>query len=225
MQDLEQAKIGIKIEKSLKERFDFLNNIENQVPLEIVYEMNSWTDQITKNQPEIFANNMKNKTLSGKNYICKILSDYLTDCELFKKTYQPHLLRPFINYLLQKNIKLTDHYEFIDINENERLFLIKILSLAKIVLKKKIHGKLCMTNYKKNVSLYSLNNYLERDGFKTDNIDIYLKILKNPLSNPNCSLSPFDGEQEIKFVDHLVPDAEINDIFLEGLNKIYFLIK
>lgn len=252
MQDLEQAKVGLELQKKLYERFDLLNGIEKCVPSEIVCEMNSWTEPITKNQPEPFTSNMRGKKLSGINYISKLLSDFFLDGELFKKVYEPHPLRPFLNYLLQKKLQVTDHYFFSSSSslaqgdketqgdkgddketqdeyaegKKERLFLIKVLSLANNILKKKIIIKMYNLKDKKNFAIYSLNNYIEKK--KVVDFEKAIEILKNPLANPYCtlSLSSFPStteKKEERYVEHLVPDAQLSSTFLSGLKTIYFL--
>jgi hypothetical protein len=268
MQDLEQAKAGLELQKKLYERFDLLNGIEKCVPSEIVCEMNSWTEPITKNQPEPFTSNMRGKKLSGINYISKLLSDFFLDGELFKKVYEPHPLRPFLNYLLQKKLEVTDHYFFSSSSSSslpqgdkgtqgdketqgdkgddketqdeyaegkkERLFLIKVLSLANNILKKKIIIKMYNLKDKKNFAIYSLNNYIEKK--KVVDFEKAIEILKNPLANPYCtlSLSSFpsssfpslmekEEKKEERYVEHLVPDAQLSSTFLSGLKTIYFL--
>lgn len=232
MQDLEQAKVGLELQKKLYERFDLLNDIEKCVPLEIVTEMDSWTEPITKNQPEPFTSNMRGKKLSGANYISKLLSDFFLDGELFKKVYEPHPLRPFLNYLLQKKLEVTDHFLFLpslNNKDNERLFLIKVLSLANNLLKKKIVIKMYDLEDKNNFAIYSLNNYIEKK--KVVDFEKAIEILKNPLANPYCTLSSLPSpsfpssteKKEERYVEHLVPDAQLSSTFLSGLKTVYFL--
>ncbi len=206
MQDLEQAKKGLILQKKLQERFDLLQNIAKCVPSEIIAEIDSWTEPLTAHQPEPFASNMRGKIMSGINYISKLLSDFLLDGDLFLKTYEPHPLRPFLNYLLQKHLEVTDHISFLpygkkerslreereerekrEERENERQFLIKVLTLANAVLKKKTIMKLYTFEDKNNFGLYALANHMQNE--KDVYISKAIEILKNPLASPYCSLT------------------------------------
>lgn len=242
MQDLEQAKKGLILQKKLQERFDLLQNIAKCVPSEIIAEIDSWTEPLTAHQPEPFASNMRGKIMSGINYISKLLSDFLLDGDLFLKTYEPHPLRPFLNYLLQKHLEVTDHFSFSSLRsneekENERQFLIKVLTLANAVLKKKTITKLYTFEDKNNFGLYTLANHMQNEK------DVYIakavEILKNPLASPYCSLTsslpllpssllPEAKERkkakEEKYVAHLVPDAQLSSTFLSGLKTVYFSV-
>ncbi len=208
----------------------------NYINKNISDEINSWEEPITQNQPLVLAKNMCGKILTAKNYVKKIIYDYLTDNKQFSEVYKPHLKRHFVNYLLQKKVaiineKTYDRYEFIA-SDTE---LLSYIFCVYEKLGNKAPNKAVITyNFpKKTVAYYAIATHSaqllnEPITFPETKILLsvqsildYKRILADPFTSPYVSLNAFEKET-VLYCQHLVPDCELTEVFLNGLHAVHF---
>lgn len=222
MQNIEEAKNQSKFfDKNL------LFLIEKEVPAFLIKEIDSWPHNISKNQPQEFAENLKGKILSPKNYVLKLLTDYLTNNEKFAEVYEPNIYRPFLNFLLLKKLNINnkegyEYYEFIELETNYYEYLVYIISLYLRLSHHNYPNKNCnlkILREKSKFGLFALDFYLNKNTVTFSKLQHVVDILKNPLLVGSLKK---DDNKLIKYCNHLVPEAPLTDIYISGLFIIYF---
>ncbi len=192
----------------------------------IVDEINGLSSDFSKHQSGPLKNNMSGKLLTPKNFIIKIISDYILSPNDFIKSYNSSEKKHLTNFLLKKKIEVIEkdgkyfkHY----IQEYDADLLPFLIKLYPYVRQNEFKMKYEFKN--KNFVNMALSYYFKQvESFPKIEITINKKNsldLLNILDNPYIMTSVV-GHQY--FLDYNGPDSPIYDHVMDEKKyiKIYF---
>lgn len=203
----------------------FFDNINIADDL-LIKEMNEFQSGFSHMQSGILRDNMQGKLMTPRNFIMKILSDFMISPTDFNTSYKPGDNTPIVNYLLKKKVEVIEkdgkyikHY----ISEHEDDILPFIIKMYPYI----GHNDVKMSYYFKNknfvnmaISSYfgQLNKFPKLDfELNKNNYKDLLAILNNPSIQTTSQGQPF-------YLDSTQPDSNIYGYQRdsEKFIKIYF---
>ncbi len=198
----------------------FLLTEDNIIDNLLMTEINSLPGNFSLAQPKEISNHMRGKVMNAKNFILKIIGDYIISPTEFEKYYKPADSKHLTNFLLQTRIEVENkdgkyfRHKMTKYAADILPFFIKLYchipGVPPFVLKYKFKEKnllnMCLANYFGQID--KIDDYVVVTLNKQNCGDL-LNIINDPIST--LISPPKTGEGKLYYVDYLGPDSPVYD--------------